>query len=184
MLMTFQLFAAFLASGASIPTTISSTSFTSKSVAAVNNTSDSSLTAKPYCIIPSSRYTDISIRACQPALNQLMQQPDPSSRIEYHWFGLAIHLTGAPCIVSLDCAGPSSDITLSAREIVGYAYSIIATCELAGSGWMQIDGSKGWLVTVMAAGKNGIANATIGETGNTSFLEGQGERHIELPGSS
>ncbi len=114
-----------------------------------------------------------------------MQQPDPSTPIEYHWSGHPIRLTGAPCIVSLEYAGPSSNITISAKGIVGDAYWIIALCELAGVGWMQIDGSKGWLVTVMGAAEgNGIVNATIGETRNTSLLEDQGERYVELTETS
>ena len=180
-LMTFQLLTALLASGASIPTIISSTPVISNSTAAVNQISNSSLTDKPSCMIPRGKYVDISIQACQPALNQLMQQPDTSTLIEYRWSGLPIPITKAPCIISLECAGPSSDITISPGQIAGDAYWIIMKCELAEAGWMHVDGSRGWFVTVKGAAEG---NATTGETGNTSLLEDQGEQYLELTESS
>ena len=114
-----------------------------------------------------------------------MHQPDSSSPTEHHWFGRPIHLTEAPCIISLDCVGPNDEISLSAREVVGAAYYIIAKCELAKAGWMHLDGSPGWLVTVMGATKgNDIMNATMGETGNSSLLENDDEGYIGLTETS
>ena len=74
---------------------------------------------------------------------------------------------------------------LSPQEIAGAAYWIIAICELARAGWMHIDGSGGWLLSVIGAAEpNGIANATMGETGNTSLLEDHGEGYIGLTETS
>ena len=183
--MTFQILTAFLPPGASIPTTIPSTSVISNSATAINNTSNSSLTDKPFCIVPAGRGTGISISTCQPALNQLMEQPDPATAIEYHWFGNPLRLTEAPCIISLDCVGPNDEISLSAREIAGHAYWVIAKCESARAGWTHVDGSNGWLVSVMGAAEgNDIGNATMGEIGNTSLLEDHGERYVEKTESS
>ena len=114
-----------------------------------------------------------------------MQQPDSSTPIEYHWSGLELRLTEAPCIISLDCIGPNDEIMLSPQEIAGAAYWIIAKCELARAGWMHIDGSHGWLLSVIGAAEpNGIANATMGETGNTSLLEDHGEGYVGLTETS
>ena len=184
-LVTFQILTAFLASGASIPTTISSTSVISNSTTAINNTGNSSLTDKPSCVVPTGKEISISIRTCQTALNQLMQQPDPSTPIGYHWSGRELQLTPAPCIISLDCIGPNDEISLSPREIAGAAYWLIAKCESARAGWMHIDGSDGWLLSVIGtAVPNGIANATMGETGNTSLLEDHGEGYSRLTETS
>ena len=180
-LLTFQILTALLTSGASIPTTISSTPVISNSTAAVNNISNSSLTDQPSCVIPRGKYVDITMQACQPALNQLMQQPDPSTLVQYRWSGLPIRLTKAPCIISLECAGPSSDITISPGQITGDAYWIIMKCELAEAGWMHVDGSRGWFVSVKGAAEG---NAMTGETGNTSLLEDQGSRYTGLMESS
>ncbi len=50
---------------------------------------------------------------------------------------------------------------------------------------MQIDGVEGWLVTVFGVAKgNGIVNATIGETGNTTLVEDQGDQYVGLTESS
>ena len=185
MLMTFQILAAFLASGASIPTTISSTSVISDSTTAIVNTNNSSLTDKPSCIVPTGKEIIISIGTCQPALNQLMQQPDPSTPIGYHWSGREFQLTEAPCIISLDCIGPNDELSLSPREIAGAAYWLIAKCEKAHAAWMHIDGSDGWLLSVIGAAEpNGIANATRGDTGKSSLLEDQGEGYVGLTENS
>lgn len=114
-----------------------------------------------------------------------MLQPDSSRRVEYEWEGQAIRLTEAPCIISLDCTGPCPELLVSAREITGYAYRIVAYCELAAMGWMRTDGARNWLVTVMGAAKgNAAVNATIGETGNTTLVEDQGEGYSGLTESS
>ena len=168
---------AFLASGASIPTTIASKSIISDSTAAVNNTSNPSLIVKPSCIVPPGSYVNITIRSCQPALNELMLRPDSSRRVEYQWEGHSIQLTGAPCIIGLHCTGPCPDILLSARQIVGYAYGIITECDSAAIGWMRTDGSSSWIVVVKGAAEaNGVVNATVGENGNTALGENQGEQ--------
>lgn len=184
-LVILQIFTAFLASGASVPATTPSTSIILDAAAAVNNTSNPSLTIKPSCIVPADRYVDITIRSCQLALDQLMLQPSSSRRVEYEWEGRAIRLTGAPCIISLECAGPCPHLLLSAREIVGYAYRIVSYCGRASMGWMRTDGASTWLVTVTGAAKgNGIVNTTIGETGNTTLVEDQGEGYDGLTESS
>ena len=68
---------------------------------------------------------------------------------------------------------------------MGYAYSVIGTCEVAAGGWMQVDGVKGWLVTVFGAAKgSGIGNVTITETGKTTLVEDQGEQYVGLTESS
>ena len=52
-------------------------------------------------------------------------------------------------------------------------------------GWMRTDGASTWLVTVTGAAKgNGIVNTTIGETGNTTLVEDQGEGYDGLTESS
>ena len=114
-----------------------------------------------------------------------MLQPDSSQRFEYEWEGHAIRLTGAPCIISLDCIWPCPDLLLSAREIAGFAYGIIATCENAAMGWMQTDGARTWLVTVTgAANGSAVMNTTIGENGSTALVEDQGEGYNGLTGTS
>ena len=114
-----------------------------------------------------------------------MEQPDPATSLDYHWFGTPLRLTEAPCIISLDCVGPNDEISLSAKEIAGHAYWVIAKCQLARAGWMRVDGSNGWLVSVMGAAEgNDIGNATMGETQNTSLLGDQGERYMEKTESS
>ena len=66
---------------------------------------------------------------------------------------------------------------VSAREITGYAYRTVAYCKVASMGWMRIDGARSWLVSVTGAAKgNGVMNATIGEIGNNTLIENQGER--------
>ena len=113
-----------------------------------------------------------------------MLSPDSSRRVEYEWEGLAIRLTEAPCIISLDCNWPCPDLLLSAREIAGYAYGIIATCHSAAMGWMQTDTSMTWLVTVTGAKRDAVMDATIAQTGNTTFVDDQGGQHNGLTESS
>ena len=159
----FQILTAFLASAASIPTTFPNTP------------------TIPECIVPKSEYVDITIRSCQPALDQLMLRPDSSRRVEYQWEGHAIRLTGALCIISLDCTGPCPELLVSAREITGYAYRILAYCQVASMGWMRIEGARSWLVSVMGAAKwSAVMNATIGEFGNNTLVEDQGEQDSGL----
>ena len=114
-----------------------------------------------------------------------MHQPDPSTPIGYHWSGREFQLTEAPCIISLDCIGPNDELSLSPREIAGAAYWLIAKCGKAHAGWMHIDDSDGWLLSVIGAAEpNGIANATMGDTGNSSLLEDEGEGYIGLTENS
>ena len=184
-LVVFQILTTFLASGASIPMTIPSIYTTSNSAAAVNNVSNPYLIVRPSCIHPPGSYVAITIRTCQPALNELMLRPDSSRRVEYQWEGQAIKLTDAPCIIGLGCTRPCPDILLSGREIVGYAYRIIATCESEAMGWMQTDGSRNWLVVVTGAARgSAVVNATIGEAGNTTLAEDQSERYNVMMESS
>ena len=184
-LVAFQILTAFLASGASIPTSIPSTSIISDTAADVNNTSNHSLTVQPSCMVLPGRYVNITIQSCQPALNQLMLQPGSSRRVEYQWDGQAIQLTRAPCIISLDCTEPCPDLLIASRQIVGYAYWTIANCEFAAMGWMQIEGARTWLVTVTGAAMgSAVENSTIGETGNATLDEDQGERYNGLIESS
>ena len=114
-----------------------------------------------------------------------MLHPESSRRVEYQWEGQAIRLTEAPCIISLDCMWPCPDLLLAAREIAGYAYGIIATCDSAAMGWMHIDGARTWLVTVTGATKgSAVLNATMGEIGNPTLGEDQGEQYNGLTESS
>ncbi|KAL2038044.1 hypothetical protein N7G274_009264 [Stereocaulon virgatum] len=148
----FNLFTPLLVSAAVlIPAPVPTAPIAPLNLTIISNSSV--LNSEPICVIPpSSPFLVLDLHTCQPTFDRLLQGSDPDRKRTYYRSTRPIHLTNAPCAITLDRRKPDSNgIAMSAREIVGLAYRVVTFCEaVAVGGWTDVDGPGDWILTVTA----------------------------------
>ena len=108
-----------------------------------------------------------------------MNTPDVDRQRVYHRTGRPIQLTNAPCAISLDRHKSGDYISMSVRDIVGYAYRVVTYCEAAAvGGWTDVDDTEDWILTVMSKLQvngpvNGPVDGAVAHGGNSGLLAGE-----------